>query len=64
MNAKLGEVGRTLLILIAGGALVATTLATSDVSASVNGHTIGRATTCSTNGGLKLGIGRVEIFIC
>ena len=62
MKANLGNWGRTLLIGLAGTALVATTLATSDVRACMRNQRIGSDDVCSvSNGGLTVSIGPLRV---
>jgi hypothetical protein len=63
MNSKLGNWGRALLIGLAGTALVATTLATSEVRACVRGHELGSDACSISQSGLTLSIGPVRILL-
>jgi hypothetical protein len=64
MKTKLGNYGRALLIGLAGTALVATTVATSNVSACVKDRAIGDDYACSTSGaGLTIAIGPLRLVV-
>lgn len=62
MKTKLGNWGRTLLIGLAGTALVATTLATSDVRACMRNQQTSSDDACSVaDGGLTVSIGPLRV---
>ncbi len=62
MKSKLGTWGRTTLIGLAGTALVATTLATSDVRACMKNHELGSDEMCSiSESGLTVSIGPLRV---
>jgi hypothetical protein len=64
MKTKLGAFGRVLLIGLAGTALVATTVATSNVSACTNERMLDDDYTCSIAGsGLTIAIGHIRIVV-